>query len=130
VVKALTHPEKPITLGLDLDGVIDEAAPFFAVLSAVWPGDLFIITYRDDRAKAVADLARFGVKYTDVILVNSFAEKAEVIARLGIDVYFDDQDEVLMHVPAGVTVLKLRNGGNYDAAERKWLYSKTTGRPI
>jgi len=130
LVNVLTVPTKPISLGLDLDGVIDEAANFFAVLTNVWPGDVFIITYRDDRDKSLADLESLGIKYTDVILVNSFAEKADVIARLGIDVYVDDQDEVLMHIPEGVTVLKLRNGGNYDAAQKKWLYSKITGRPV
>jgi hypothetical protein len=128
VVESLTVPTQ--TLGLDLDGVIDENANFFSVLSSVWPGDIYVITYRDDREKTVADLAKHGIKYKDVILVNSFAEKADVIARLGITVYFDDQDEVLMHVPISVTVLKLRNGGNYDAAEKKWLYSRVTGRPV
>jgi|SRR5581483_4168934 len=130
LVTALTHPEKPISIGLDLDGVIDEAAPFFAVLTASWPGDVFVITYRDDRDKVVADLGRFGIKYTDVILVNSFEEKAKVIERLAIDVYIDDQPEVLMHLPQGVTVLMMRNGGNYDDAEKKWLFSATTGRLI
>jgi hypothetical protein len=54
--------------------------------------------------------------------VNSFAEKSDVIARLGIKVYIDDQDEVLMHVPESVTVLKVRNGGNFDSKDRMWLY--------
>ena len=62
--------------------------------------------------------------------MNSFAQKADVIARLGITVYIDDQDEVLMHVPMNVTILKMRNGGNYDDAKKKWLYSSVTGRPV
>ena len=131
IIRAVSYPAKPISLGLDLDGVIDENAAFFAVLTDAWPGDVFIITYRDDKARAILDLAGFGVvKYTDVVLVNSFAEKADVIARLAIDVYIDDQDEVLMHIPSNVTILKMRNGGNYDAEERKWLYSDKTGRQI
>lgn len=130
LVKAMTVPSKPITLGLDLDGVIDEAAPFFAVLSASWPGDVFIITYRDDKTKAEADLARFGIKYTDLILVNSFAEKAKVIERLAIDVYVDDQDECLAGIGQETVVLKMRNGGNYDYAQRKWLHSAATGRQV
>jgi hypothetical protein len=44
--------EKVLTLGLDLDGLIDENANFFGVLSNVWPGDVYVITYRDDRDKA------------------------------------------------------------------------------
>jgi hypothetical protein len=127
-VKAVTAPTQ--TLGLDLDGVIDENSDFFSVLSRVWPGDVFVITFRDDRAKAVADLARHGIKFSDVILVDSFAQKADVIARLGISVYVEDQDEVLMYVPESVTVLKMRNGGNYDAAQKKWLYSSATGRQV
>jgi hypothetical protein len=35
-----------------------------------------------------------------------------------------------MHVPEGVTILKIRNGGNYDFEERKWLYSEQTGRLV
>jgi len=130
LVKALTVPTKPLSLGLDFDGVIDEAAGFFSVLSAVWPGDVFIITYRDDRAKTLADLDHLGVKFTDVILVNSFEEKAKVIEQLAIDVFIDDQPEVLMHVHEGVKVLMMRNGGNYDAAGKKWLFSATTGRLV
>jgi hypothetical protein len=125
---ALTVPAQ--ALGLDLDGVIDESANFFSVLSQVWPGEVYVITYRDDRAKVLADLERHGIKCTDAILVDSFADKAVAIARLGIGVYVDDQDEVLMHVPETVTVLKLRNGGNYDYAARQWLYSAQTGRPV
>jgi hypothetical protein len=130
LIKALTVPAKPPALGLDLDGVIDENAKFFGVLTEVWPGDVFIITFRDDKTKAISDLARLGIKYTDVVLVNSFAEKADVIARLAIDVFIDDQDETLVHIPETVTVLKMRNGGNYDHHEQKWLYSKITGRPV
>jgi hypothetical protein len=130
LVQAITHPEKDVVLGLDLDGVLDENPKFFATLSQVWPGDVFIITYRDDKVAAQADLARFGIKYTDVILVNSFAEKADVIARLAIDVYVDDRPEVLMHVPEGVSVLLMRNGGNFDYAQKKWLFSNVTGRQV
>lgn len=130
LTKALTHPEKGVILDLDLDGVIDENAAFFSTLAKCWPGDVFIVTFRDDRDKAVADLERLGVKYTDLILVNSFAEKADVIARLAIDVYIDDQDEIIRTIPENVTVLKMRNGGNYDAAERKWLYGEMTDRLV
>ena len=125
-----TFPTIPQNLGLDLDGVIEENPQFFGMLSHVWPGKVYVITYRDDHAKAVSDLFHFGIHYDDVILVNSFAEKADVIARLQINVYIDDQDEVLMHVPETVTVLKVRNGGNFDSKDRKWLYSLKTGRQV
>jgi hypothetical protein len=117
-------------IALDLDGTIDEAPEFFRLLSQSWPGKVYVITYRSDQAKAERDVAKFGIRCDEVILASRFDEKADVIAERGISVYFDDQDEMLMHIPEGVTVLKIRNGGNYDFEARKWLFSDVTGREI
>jgi len=117
-------------IAFDLDGTIDEAPDFFRVLAECWPGKVYVITYRNDRAKAEQDVARFGIRCDDVVLVSNFDQKAEVIAERGISVYFDDQDEMLLHIPEGVAVLKIRNGGNYDFDARKWLFSDLTGRKI
>ena len=130
LIKIMDQPSFPPALGLDLDGTIDEAPEFFRTLSKVWPGEVFVITYRNDQAKAEADVAKFGIQCDEVILVSSFDGKAEVIANRGISIYFDDQDEMLLNIPENVTVLKIRNGGNYDYEERKWLYSEETGRMI
>ena len=35
-----------------------------------------------------------------------------------------------MHVPEGVVVLKIRNGGNFDYDNSKWLYSARTGEEV
>lgn len=113
-------------LGLDLDGTIDENPHFFSILSRMWPGKVYVITYRNNLIQAKNDLDGFGVRYDDVILVSSFAQKADEIERLGIGVYVDDMDEVITHIPSHVTVLKVRNGGNFDAG--RWLYSKRTGK--
>jgi hypothetical protein len=116
-------------LGIDLDGTVDAAPDFFRFLSSSWPGKVYIITFRDDRVKAMADAARLGVQ-AEVVLVNSLQEKADRIRELGIKVFFDDMDEVLLHVPEDVAVFKVRNGGNFCFDTRKWLYSKQTGRQI
>jgi hypothetical protein len=118
------------SIGIDLDGTIDEAPEFFRLLTNLWPGRIYVITYRDDYARAVADVQRHGIKYDQVVLVDSFRAKAERIAELRITVYFDDMDEILMHIPEGVAVMKIRNGGNFDYTLRKWLYSKQTGREL
>lgn len=118
------------SIGIDLDGTIDEAPEFFRLLTNLWPGRIYVITYRDDYARAVADVQRHGIKYDQVVLVDSFREKAARIAELGISVYFDDMDEMLMHIPEGVAVMKIRNGGNFDYTLGKWLYSKQTGREL
>jgi hypothetical protein len=118
------------SIGIDLDGTIDEAPEFFRLLTNLWPGRIYVITYRDDYARAVADVQRHGIKYDQVVLVDSFRGKAARIAELGISVYFDDMDEMLMHIPEGVAVMKIRNGGNFDYTLGKWLYSKQTGREL
>ena len=119
-----------LSIGIDLDGCIDEAPEFFSLLSTVWPGKIYIITFRRDYDQAVNYVNRFGIKYDAIILVNRFEAKAEVIAEKHIGIYFDDQDEMLMHIPESVIVLKIRNGGNFDFNTKQWLFSHITGREI
>ena len=117
-------------IGLDLDGCIDEAPHFFVPLSHAWPGRIYIITYRSDYDQAKSYVDSFNIKYDELILVSRFEDKAVVIKDKNIRVYFDDQDEMLMHVADNVAVLKIRNGGNFDEDSRQWLYSEVTGRQI
>jgi hypothetical protein len=132
----MTEATKPVdagmpwpALGMDLDGTVDEAPAFFRFLAGSWPGKIYVLTYRDDKVKAETAAAAFGV-HAEVILVNTFSEKAARIRELGIKVFFDDMDEVLLHIPEDVAVFKVRNGGNFCFDTRKWLYSKSTGRQI
>ena len=118
------------TLGIDLDGCVDESPAFFNILSHVWPGDVIVITFRSDRAKAVADLEKHGIRFTDVVLVKSFDAKADVIAERGINFYIDDQPEMLKNIPANVGVMLFRNEGNFDFDDRKWMFSDQTGKRI
>jgi hypothetical protein len=113
-------------LGIDLDGTIDEAPFFFKTLAAVWPGEVIILTYRDDRTKTEADLARLGIKWDQIVLVDSFEAKARIIEEKGILAYFDDQPEILKHVPSSVNVFLIRNEGNFDFEDRKWMFSNST----
>lgn len=116
------------TLGLDLDGTIDENPMFFSMLSKVWPGDVIIVTCRDDMAKAEADVQRYGIDYCRIVLAKRLDDKAAIIKELGIDVYIDDQDECLSNIDPKVTVLKIRNGGNSE--DGRWLYSRQTGQLV
>jgi hypothetical protein len=117
-------------LGIDLDGTIDEAPAFFQFLTRTWPGPKYVITYRENEAKVRTDVAQLGIADVHIVLVDSFAEKADAIRRLRIKVFFDDMDEVLLHVPKDVVVFKIRNDGNFCYDTRKWLYSKITGRQL
>lgn len=115
-------------LGIDIDGCVDEATAFFRTLTHIWPGRVCVVSYRSNREKAVADLARYGIRYDQLFLVKSLDGKAEVIVREGISVFFDDQPECLQGIPATTHVLLMRNGGNFDFAQRKWVLSSKTGR--
>jgi len=129
VLLDIVNQPKP-TLGIDLDGCVDESPTFFNILSHVWPGDVIVVTFRRDRDKAVADLQKHGIRFTDVVLVNSFDAKADVIAERGISFYIDDQPEMLKNIPANVAVMLFRNEGNFDFDERKWMFSNQTGKMI
>ena len=118
----------PVNLGFDLDGLLDEATDFFKMLARIWPGNVVVISYRNDVAKAEADLDRLGIEYDELVLVDSFDAKADVIAEKQIGVYFDDQPEMLKNIPEGVHVMLYRNGGNFDFDERLWLFSDRTAK--
>ena len=106
-LREVVSQPKP-TLGIDLDGCV----------------------FRNDREKAIADLEKHSIKFTDVVLVNSFDAKAEVIAERGISIYIDDQPEMLKNVSANVAVMLFRNEGNFDFDDRKWMLSDQTGKLI
>ncbi len=116
------------SLGIDLDGCVDEMPVFFNVLTNSWPGKVFVITYRSDRAKAETDLRKFKIRCDELILVSSFDAKAEVVVEKGILVYFDDQPEMLKRMPPTVNVMLVRNGGNFDFNDARWMFSEHTGK--
>ena len=113
-------------IGLDLDGLLDERPAFFAFLTAALrAGGHFVavLTYRDpeSRARTQAQLAAWGIACDELHFARSLDDKARLCRELAIDVYFDDQDECLVGVDERTTVFKIRNGGNFDFGERKWL---------
>ncbi len=126
-LKNLTDIPHP-SLGIDLDGCVDECPIFFNVLTNFWPGKVFVLTFRDDRKQAEADLTKYGINYDQLILVDSFDGKAEAILREGILVYFDDQPEMLKNIPPLVNVMLVRNDGNFCFTDRLWMLSDKTGR--
>jgi uncharacterized HAD superfamily protein len=124
-----TDRQSPLlTLGLDLDGVITDAPEFFSAWSHSWNGRVIVVTFRHDKAKAIEDLEIRNIRYDDVILVTRFEDKAKVIAREKIDIFIDDQPEILKHIGQEVSVLLFRNEGNYDFEDRRWMLSNRTGK--
>lgn len=119
-----------LKLGLDLDGVITESPEFFSAWTHSWPGEVVIITYRKDRQKAVQDLSERSIRYDELVLVDRFDAKAEVISELGVAFYVDDQPEMLKGIPANVNVMLFRNEGNFDFSDRQWMLSSRTGKIV
>ncbi len=118
------------SLGIDLDGTIDESPVFFSILSHVWPGKVYVITFRNDADGIIEALKKFNIKVTDVVMVATFEQKAKEIDRLGISVFFDDMDECLKNVAPNCTVMKIRNEGNFDYNDKLWVYGDKTGKLI
>jgi len=119
-----------LTLGLDLDGVITEAPEFFSAWTHSWPGKVIVITYRNDRQKAIADVESRNIRYDEIILVDRFDAKAEVIRDKGVNIYVDDQPEMLKNISQGCHIMLFRNDGNFDSDDQKWMLSSETGKLV
>jgi uncharacterized HAD superfamily protein len=113
-------------VALDIDGTISEHPEFFAVLSAALRAaghQVFVLTYRDSaRLEATkAHLAAWRIEFDELVIAPSLEAKGELCGALGVDLFFDDQDECIAAVPENVLVCKVRNGGNFDFVRQRWL---------
>ena len=113
-------------VGLHSDGLLDERPELFAFLcTALRAGGHFvaILTYRDPQREDQThrQLAAWGVGYDELHFARSLSDKGRLCRELRLDVYFDDQDECAGSVDESTTVFKIRNGGNFDFAAKKWL---------
>ena len=120
---------RPI-LGLDLDGVITEYPKIFQALTHSWPGPVLVITYRDDSEQAKKDAEACGIRFDELILVSSFEEKGRVVRERGVAMYFDDQPEMLVGMPETTAIGLIRNAGNFDFEQDRWIMSNKTARLV
>jgi uncharacterized HAD superfamily protein len=119
-----------LVLGLDLDGVITEFPDVFRQLTHCWPGRVVVITFRNDSEKASRDVIASGIRFDEIVLVSSFAEKVQVVRDRNIALYLDDQPEMLRGMPVGTATGLIRNAGNYDFSEGRWIMSDLTCRLV
>jgi hypothetical protein len=117
-------------VALDIDGTISEHPEFFAVLSSALRAAghrVVVLTYRDPaRAEATgAQLTAWGIGFDELVITPSLESKGALCGALGVDLFFEDQDECIAAVPESVMVCKVRNGGNFDFARHQWI---STGR--
>jgi len=128
--KKTLFPDAKPALGLDLDGCVDECPVFFKLLTQFWPGKVFIVSYRSDKEKAEAELKSYDIRYDELILVDSLAGKAQVVKKKNILIFFDDQPECLKNMDVFTNVMLVRNGGNFDFHDQKWMLSDKTGKLV
>lgn len=121
-----------LSIGIDIDGCIDDFLLFFKVLSSSWPGKVYIITCRSKEYKIETEemLKDCEIKYDELIFATSYKEKSNIIKEKNIIVFFDDQPEVLNHILEDVCVMLVRNGGNFSFEDKKWIFSKSTANLI
>jgi hypothetical protein len=115
-----------VRIGLDLDGLLDEQPAFIRFLSVAMRSQghyIAVLTYRDpnSRQRTEAALAGWGIDYDEIHFARALDDKGRLCRELRIDNYFDDQDECIVGVDEETAVFKIRNGGNFDFGEKKWL---------
>lgn len=103
-------------IGVDLDDTITELPEFFAFVSAalVRSGhQVHVITYREvgTEDEVLAQLKELGMHYTHLHLPHAPCSppqwKAEVAAKVGLDLMIEDSPEVLSQMPSSVKRLWL-----------------------
>ena len=125
--------EEKLKIGIDLDNTITastESMAFFALITNALKNmaEIYIITNRstddESRAEIVQELSQLDIHYDHLEIT---AEKADYILKEGIRIYVDDTDEYFQNLPESVTVLKIRESGNFDFDQHKWIYGNKTG---
>lgn len=126
---------KKLKIAIDIDNTITasiESMAFFALLTNSFKGkvDIYIITSRDNTIESISktkkELERMDIHYDQLVITS---DKAGVIIKEGINIFFEDTDEFFQHLPPSVVVFKIREFGNFDFTEgvHKWIYGDKTG---
>ncbi len=126
--------EKKMKIGIDLDFTINwnkNTISFFSMLTHALKekAEIFIITNRGEynRDMTIKELDALKIYYDHLIITD---KKADFIINEGITIFFDDTDEYFLTLPDTVCVFKIREPGNFDFEDHKWLYGKQTGKLI
>jgi hypothetical protein len=115
-----------MNVALDIDGTISEHPEFFAVISTALRAAghrVVVLTFRDpaDRVATLTHLTDWGVQFDDLVHAPTREDKGRICGQLGIELFFEDEDECIIGVPADVLVCKVRNGGNFNFMTQRWV---------
>jgi len=121
-------------IAIDLDNTITasrNSIEFFSILTNLLIAEhrIYILTNREPNTEQeIADeLDYLGIDYSQIVIT---AQKAQYIKDNKISIYFENEDEYFLELDETVTIFKIREEGNFDFAEKKWLGSKKTTKMI
>ena len=125
--------KEKLKIGIDLDNTINDNANTIALFSLLTnalkdKAEIHIITSRENseksRQETIEELDKYVIHY-DKLTITS--DKHSYIIDNGITVFVDDTDETFLNLPENITVLKIREPGNFDFDHHKWIYGNKTG---
>jgi hypothetical protein len=124
------HERDIMKIAIDLDNTITasrESIEFFRIITHLLIPDpeyrIYILTNREPGTEQqVADeLDYLGIEYSEIVIT---AQKAQYIRDNNITIFFENEDEYFLEIPESVTVFKIREAGNFDFAQKKWITSR------
>ncbi|MBN1846055.1 MAG: hypothetical protein JW810_10260 [Sedimentisphaerales bacterium] len=112
-------------VALDIDDTITRCPEFFSLLAHALiraNHEVIIITFREDRDATRSDLARWNIPYSKLItssletcLEHGVDEwKAAMCRKHGVEIYFEDDPQVIAHVEEPTICMMPFNKKLYD----------------
>ena len=110
-------------IALDLDNTITAYPKYFSLFSKAMKKvgcQIYILTNREPNTKDEIknELNKLKITY-DFIKIT--ANKAQYILEQKINVFIEDTDEYFVNLPEEVLVLKIREAGNFNFEQKKWI---------
>jgi len=123
-----------IKIAIDFDNTITadkNSIEFFSILTQLFIAEhrIYIITNREPGTEQeIADeLDSLGIEYNEIVITPN---KAEYIRDHSITIFYENTDEYHMELDENVLVFKIREPGNFDFSEKKWIGSNKTTKMI
>lgn len=84
---------------------------------------IYILTNREPNSEQLIaeELEYLGIEYNEIVIT---AQKAQYIRENKINILFENEDEYFLELGEGFTVFKIRESGNFDFAEKKWISNR------
>jgi len=120
-----------IAINLDTITASKQSIEFFEILThlLIAEYEIYILINREPNSEqdVANELDYLGIEYSEIVITDN---KAEYIREQGITIFFENEDEYFVEIGEETTVFKLREDGNFDFSEKKWIGSTKTTKMI